>query len=617
MVYAHRLVDLVNEDSATKTFRYRRKIKSLCIDVYQVLAYSLSGSGHLDLYNLIKDLPLLEDLELYHSKDMSPYRELEETIKWTYPENMFDALEYVDPAHTHSGDKVDICKMKSWRWSSRLAGKSWPVHRLKEVHLKPSFAELRKIAFVNYQIPKIKKDEEQPEHEKLIANSLKPLKNLQHLIFESSTLVNATLLPLLPNNLRRLEFINCWDVVAEDFAEFLLTHGSQLRELTLNHNQSLSLSFLTVLGTACPDLEVFKMNLTYFSQHFTYHDSEPVYDKLLRPNQLPVWPSTLRTIELINLRKWDTEAAEMFFQSLLDSAATLPDLRRLTIQAIINIGWRDRASFRDKWVGSLNRVFKHVLQPPKNHTTINMPEPLPQLTRRNPRPLIVIPILESTTDSKRTLSTSSSSSANSSFSSISSNAPLVRRSQRSSARQPKPNTYAESPDTSEAEDSDDVPLVTLVRSKPRVEEDSDDAPLVISSRTLRFRSKPAENTDAPPSPPKLTGLARELEILRQTAGMDSPPEVPSSPAAAVDISDVGDDEPLVKRFIGKGKSKSQIKAKARPVQVIQGLCEVVEVRIDNLRPTERQVTEADFLDEEASGDEDWDGEDIDEGGYAW
>lgn len=615
MVYAHKLVDLINEDSATKTFRYRRKIRSLCIDVHQVLAYSLSGSGHLDLYNLIKDLPLLEDLELFHSKDMSPYRQLDETIKWTYPENMFDALEYVDPAHTTMGDKVNICKLKSWRWSSRLAEKTWPIQRLKEVHLKPSFAELRRIAFVNYQIPKVKKDEEQPEHEKIIAKSLKPLKNLQHLIFESSTLVNVTLLPLLPNNLRRLELINCWDVVAEDFAEFLLTHGSQLRELTLNHNQSMSLSFLTVLGTACPDLEVFKMNLTYFNQHFTYHDSEPAYDKLLHPEQLPVWPSTLRTIELINLRKWDTDAAEMFFQSLLDSAATLPDLRRLTIQAILNIGWRDRASFRDKWVGSLNRVFKQVLQPPRHHTTIHMPVVFPELTRRSSRPLVVIPIVESKLISKRISSTSSSSSASTSFSSISSSAPLVRRSQRSTVRQPKPNAYVESPVTSEAEDSDDVPLVTLVRSKSKLEEDSDDVPLVVRSLRSRSKSKAQDSDDAPLVPPKLTGLARELHILRQTAGMDSPPDVPSSPATAIDISDVSDDEPLVKRFTGKGKAKAKVKA--RPVEVIQGLCEVVEVRIDNLRPTERQVTEADFLDEEISGDEDWDGEDIDEGGYAW
>ncbi|KAK4550842.1 hypothetical protein LTR36_000422 [Oleoguttula mirabilis] len=57
----------------------------------------------------------------------------------------------------------------------------------------------------------------------------------------------------------------------------------------------------------------------------------------------------------------------------------------------------------------------------------------------------------------------------------------------------------------------------------------------------------------------------------------------------------------------------------QPETHIQGLCSVVDVRIDNQRPRENQFTEGDFLDSEASGDEDWhegaDGDD--EEGYAW
>jgi hypothetical protein len=354
MIQAHRLVDLLTADPVPMSFKYRPKVESLRIDVGQVAAYSLPGSGHLDLHGLIKDLPRLTALEFYHQKDMSPYRNLDGTIKWTYPDSIFEALEYVDPnADGQRGDKTSVCKLQSWRWSSRLAGKKWPIDKLREVHLKPSFASLRKIAFVNYQIPALKKDEEDPKHENILADSLKALPELEHLIFESSTLCNAKLLPLLPTNLRNLELINCWEIIAEDLAGFLLTHGHQLRVLTLNHCQSLSLAFLPTLGEACPKLQVFRMNLTYFNLHATYRDSEPQYEQLLLPEQVPVWPSTLQTIELSQLRKWETPAAEMFFQSLLDSAGSLPDLRRLTIQAILNIGWRDRASFRDKWVGSL------------------------------------------------------------------------------------------------------------------------------------------------------------------------------------------------------------------------------------------------------------------------
>jgi hypothetical protein len=56
----------------------------------------------------------------------------------------------------------------------------------------------------------------------------------------------------------------------------------------------------------------------------------------------------------------------------------------------------------------------------------------------------------------------------------------------------------------------------------------------------------------------------------------------------------------------------------QPEKHIQGLCELVDIRIDNQRPRENQFTEGDFLDSEASGDEDW-REDADEGeedGYA-
>jgi hypothetical protein len=52
---------------------------------------------------------------------------------------------------------------------------------------------------------------------------------------------------------------------------------------------------------------------------------------------------------------------------------------------------------------------------------------------------------------------------------------------------------------------------------------------------------------------------------------------------------------------------------------VQGRCHSVVFRIDNLRPREEIYGEADFLDAEPSGDEEWNGNDNqdDEGGYAW
>lgn len=55
------------------------------------------------------------------------------------------------------------------------------------------------------------------------------------------------------------------------------------------------------------------------------------------------------------------------------------------------------------------------------------------------------------------------------------------------------------------------------------------------------------------------------------------------------------------------------------VDYVQGLCDVVSIRIDNLRPADTQFSEGDFLNSEESGDEDWNGEDWEPGddGHAW
>lgn len=52
---------------------------------------------------------------------------------------------------------------------------------------------------------------------------------------------------------------------------------------------------------------------------------------------------------------------------------------------------------------------------------------------------------------------------------------------------------------------------------------------------------------------------------------------------------------------------------------VQGMCDIVSFRIDNLRPSETQYSEGDFLDSEQSGDEDWEGEDWepDNDRHAW
>lgn len=655
MEKAHQLVELLQADPATLRFPYRAKVESLRIEVRQVAAYRLQGSGLLDLFSFIKALPRLTCLEFYHEMDMAPYRELEGNIKWTYPASLFEALEYVDKdADINRGDKISVCRLASWRWSSRLAGKDYPIESIKAIHLKPSFISLKKIAFVNYHTPdekKAKKDPENiPEHEKILAEAISVLPDLEHLIFECSTIANSILLPLLPTNLKTLELINCWEVATDDFGAFLLTHGHNLRCLILNHNISLGLSFLPSLGEACPRLEVLRMNLTYFDAHSTYRDSKPAYDQLLLAHEVPSWPKTLQSLELMHMRQWETDAAEMFFQSILDSAGDLPDLRKLKLNTILNIGWRDRASFRDKWIGSLDRVFKRSSPPPlpiqslrKDSDKIMSGPVSPRLTFARQKSLRSAPRAKSDDDvhehtpedapprrtssrTKRKLASGRLSPSSDDIDELAEdNVSSRRTSARSKARVASSST---APSTIPSSlDNKSTTRRNAQRTGQMNEASTETQPEPSVRRTARFGARKrvsyAEDSsndsgdeqnyvpgaeDARSPQPRKRRISTELKILQETAGVHYG-VLPETPPATSDAMD-SDEEPLVQKRKSKGMGKV--------AHVIQGMCDIVEIRIDNLRPTEIQVTEADFLDEEASGDDDWDGDDdADNDVHAW
>ena len=70
-----------------------------------------------------------------------------------------------------------------------------------------------------------------------------------------------------------------------------------------------------------------------------------------------------------------------------------------------------------------------------------------------------------------------------------------------------------------------------------------------------------------------------------------------------------------------GPSSEETEGSAKDEHLfVQGRCHTVIFRIDNFRPREEIFNEADFLDAEPSGDEEWNGNDHDHedgGGYAW
>lgn len=96
----------------------------------------------------------------------------------------------------------------------------------------------------------------------------------------------------------------------------------------------------------------------------SYHDTEPHFHDLIEESEIPTWPETLQEIKLIQLRRLNSITAEAFFMSLIDAAPNLPNMRRLFVTALLQINWRDRANFRERWSSRLERTFLRRSAPP-------------------------------------------------------------------------------------------------------------------------------------------------------------------------------------------------------------------------------------------------------------
>ena len=373
---ARKLATLLEQPASDTLFNYRAKIESIYINIDNFPLNHLS--------QVVRSLYRLKELIIFSSLDQPPYRNLDKTIRWHYPEELFRALSAPVDA---TGAETNPIILKSWEWSSRLLGSHVADEgSISAIHQLPSFVHLTKLSFTNFQVPSLHKAEAKDEAGALqiyeedgrvieaIADSISQLDSLRHLVFESSTVMNDRLLPLLPKTLSHLELVNCWEVNSEDLAQFLRTHGYNMASLTLLHNQSLDLAFLTDLAETCPGLRELRMNLSYFRHHDSVSDADPMYDQALLPDQLPLWPSSLRVIEIEHIRQWSVEAAEMFLQSLVDSAPNLPNLRHLAIKTMLNIPWQRRAELRRVWSEKLDHVFLRPWEPPMAVTTLRPQE---------------------------------------------------------------------------------------------------------------------------------------------------------------------------------------------------------------------------------------------------
>ncbi|RYC55965.1 hypothetical protein CHU98_g10247 [Xylaria longipes] len=512
---------------------YRPKVEILRIDVDTLLTRKVNGL-QLQLKQVIKNLPRLSCLELYHPSDDAPYRELSINLRWKFSkDDLLDALAPPPNGDSAVGDKTTTTALRSWRWNSRLAPADLSLDRLPEMHALPGFRGLRKLAYVNYQLPSMTQfsarardsQEAQDSDVRAIAHlaaSISVLPVLQHLVIESSTLANGSLLERLPKSLKHLELVNCWEITSEDLSAFLMSHGNSLVHLTLNHCQSLSLGFLPVLGTSCPNLAHLEMDLSYFRHHESYADNKPEYATLLEVDQVPTWPSSIQSIEIIHMRNWSRAAAEMFFDSLIKNAKALPNLRRLEFKVILNIEWRQRQEMRRSLADQMTRVFKRKPSPPKEQKTLR------QHDNTEPKGVNGTDILHSAT----------------------------RR----------------------------------------------------STRIIDQSSKPISNKGGTPSSGR-RNLGQALPARRSLKSW----RAVASTFDADDEESSEDELSLGHANVRRSKSRTTTAREAglRDEEFIHGLCDVVDIQVDNQRPAERQYDMDDFLDSPEQSDPEWNSDEDD------
>ena len=141
-----------------------------------------------------------------------------------------------------------------------------------------------------------------------------------------------------------------------------------------------------------------------------------------------------------------------------------------------------------------------------------------------------------------------------------------------------------------------------------------DVPLTKTRRSDRLKAVSFDDESATRSSQPSRTLTQSGQIRRRNAMNDD-----SDSDSEMDDSDVFDSSTPSGPRSSKAAQSNHADHETLPVQ---GMCDIVDIVVDNLRPTEDQLHESDFLDEELSGDEDWNAKDDDihayqRPGYAW
>ncbi|KAI1976617.1 hypothetical protein LOZ53_001048 [Ophidiomyces ophidiicola] len=341
-------LELLKKDQGSLYINYRDKVKQLELDAYRTKLKLI--------YSLLKYTPRLKYLRLY---DLSEYNRIGKPARHI-PWRLF--CDMPQP------EQLLQLRLHSWEWNGDM---NFPS--IEEVHKHPAFFSLRSVRFFQLEHRYSGRPDNRPkdvdysnpnQQAQVVLSALTLLPHLEKLEFKKCNFA-GNLLPLLPMNLQSLSLINCYTLTSSFLVEYLSGHGQHLRELILLRNPHLNMSFINRLGELCGRLQTFSMdfNVSPSTQRRTQF-VESYFDCLLPNHECPSWPTTLQVIDLQRLNKWDVPAAEIFFNSLIEAAPRLRDLRDLTITATIKIDWRDRAKFREQWMNRLERIFLRRCAPP-------------------------------------------------------------------------------------------------------------------------------------------------------------------------------------------------------------------------------------------------------------
>ena len=528
---------------------YRNKIKRLDVEVKR----ALTKKRPIDLAGTIRLCPQLKGLRIYHEHDemgvtlWSRPSTTSKSTKWEYDGTIFDAMD-------ETGIYLD-----NFEWNGRFRSSEEVIKSMAKWHTRPSLRRLKSLSLLNLATSDKAIEQEDGTYEILLMEAIAMLPEVSHLSFQNCTSVNERLFLRMPHGLKSLTVIDCVSLTSSELSAFLREKGMHLLDLRLDSNQSLDLGFTESLAINCPRLRTFEMDLTYFDAS-SFHDVEPYFDQLL-PTGPPSWPSTLQTIDLAQLRSWDLKAADEFLQSLADAAPHLPDLRFLSIKAILKSGWRDRAQLRQKWKTRLDKIFLRKWEEPERHTSVIRREidlgkvgeqttsPPHQTTKSKPRSPQHSPLFPNL---------SSSSDENS----------------------PEPTTLSQSQNQRK---SRRIPVVTAQKEETLRKEAEQAAREAEQSYKRREAKLAAKRAAA-------ERQKEEERSQRSTRTRRGGPAFQHEQHSPEETQDAADDF---------------------EVPYVQGLCTTVLFMIDDQRPSEAQFKEADFVDDEPSGDEDWNGKDID------